>query len=425
MSLKFPDVRMWKLAITVCWRQTMQAIVSTLIQVTTAMEVALWMKIWMASVTMSTHVLENLTPAASATVQERSTTADVQISRQEIATATATSLTPSASAVGLVRPMRTPMASATTSTHVLASSTLAVCATDQERSTSADALTSLKETATVTETSLTSAASAAETASLPETATVTATSLMPSENVEGLVRPMRTLMASATTSTHVLESLTPVACATDRARSTSADVQTSLKETATVTETSSTSAASAAETASLPGTATVMATSSMPLENAVGLVSPTRTPMASATTSTHVSENSMPVACATDQARSTSADALTSLKEIATVTATSLTNAAFAEEPISLVVRIRQHVTLIARQFVTTLRAFLPILRLANSALRATSLPTTRMVMVFVMPMKSRVALTQVLAIVDFLLTQTTIYVSMHQMLVSSVLQGL
>ena len=47
------------------------------------------------------------------------------------------------------------------------------------------------------------------------------------------------------------------------------------------------------------------------------------------------------------------------------------------------------------------------------------------MVMVFVMPMKSRVALTQVLAIVDFLLTQTTIYVSMHQMLVSSVLQGL
>ena len=53
------------------------------------------------------------------------------------------------------------------------------------------ALTSLKEIATVTETSLTSAASVAVTASLPETATAMATSLTPSENAEVLVRPMR------------------------------------------------------------------------------------------------------------------------------------------------------------------------------------------------------------------------------------------
>ena len=38
---------------------------------------------------------------------------------------------------------------------------------------------------------------------LPETATAMATSLTPSENAEVLVRPMRTPMASATTSTHV------------------------------------------------------------------------------------------------------------------------------------------------------------------------------------------------------------------------------
>ena len=125
------------------------------------------MKIWMASATMSTHVLANLTPAASATVLVRFTTADVQASRQEIATATATSLTPLASAAVRVRPMRTPMASATTSTHVSESSTLAACATDRVRSTSADALTSLKATATARATSLTPSAVAA--ASLPET----------------------------------------------------------------------------------------------------------------------------------------------------------------------------------------------------------------------------------------------------------------
>ena len=82
-----------------------------------------------------------------------------------------TSLTPLASAAGLVRPMQTPTASATTSTHVSENSTPVACATDQEPSTSVDAQTSLKVIATVTETSLTSAASAAVTASLLETAT--------------------------------------------------------------------------------------------------------------------------------------------------------------------------------------------------------------------------------------------------------------
>ena len=77
-------------------------------------------------------------------------------------------------------------------------------------------------------------------------------------------------------------------------------------------------------TASLLGTATATATSLTPLASAAVLVRPMRTPMASATTSTHVSENSTLVACATDRARSTTADALTSLKAIVTARATSL-----------------------------------------------------------------------------------------------------
>ena len=48
-----------------------------------------------------------------------------------------------------------------------------------------------------------------------------------------------------------------------------------------------------------------------------------QTPTESATTSTHVSESSMPVACATDQETSTSVDARTSLRATAIVTATS------------------------------------------------------------------------------------------------------
>ena len=115
----------------------------------------------------------------------------------------------------------------------------------------------------------------AETASLPVTATAMATSLMPLENAAGLVRPMQTPMASATTSTHVLENSTPVTCATDQARSTSVDALTSLKEIATVTAASLTSAASVAVTASLPETATVMATSLTPSENVADLVRPT------------------------------------------------------------------------------------------------------------------------------------------------------
>ena len=54
--------------------------------------------------------------------------------------------TPSENAVGRVRPMPTPTESATTSTHVLESSTLAACATDRARSTSVDAPTSLRAT---------------------------------------------------------------------------------------------------------------------------------------------------------------------------------------------------------------------------------------------------------------------------------------
>ena len=52
---------------------------------------------------------------------------------------------------------------------------------------------------------------------------------------------------------------------------------------------------------------------------------PTRMPMAFVTTSIHVLVNSTSAASATDLAPSTSADALTSQKAIATVTATSLT----------------------------------------------------------------------------------------------------
>ena len=53
---------------------------------------------------MLIHVLASLTTAASATVLARSTTAAVLTSQQAIATATATSSTPLASAVVLVRP---------------------------------------------------------------------------------------------------------------------------------------------------------------------------------------------------------------------------------------------------------------------------------------------------------------------------------
>ena len=101
-----------------------------------------------------------------------------------------------------------------------------------------DVQTFQKAIATATATSSMNVEFVVVTASQLETAIVTETSSMPLENVEVLVRPMRTLTASATTSTHVSESLTLVACATDQEPSTSVDVQTSLKEIATATETS-------------------------------------------------------------------------------------------------------------------------------------------------------------------------------------------
>ena len=78
-----------------------------------------------------------------------------------------------------------------------------------------------------------------------ETATAKETSLTPLENAAVREqRPMQTLTASATTSTHVLESLTIVACATDQEPST---VCAHI----------------------LKAAATVMATSLTPLENAM------------------------------------------------------------------------------------------------------------------------------------------------------------
>ena len=85
-------------------------------------------------------------------------------SPKEIATATATSLTPSAFVVVTARPTRMPMAFVTTSIHVLENSTSAASATALAPSTSADVLTSPKAIATVTATSLTPSASVAVTA---------------------------------------------------------------------------------------------------------------------------------------------------------------------------------------------------------------------------------------------------------------------
>ena len=80
---------------------------------------------------------------------------------------------------------------------------------------------------------------------------------------------------------------TSVACATALVPSTNADVQTSLKETATATETSSTSVAFVAVTASQKAIATVTETNSTPSENVAGRVRLTPMPMASVTTLIH------------------------------------------------------------------------------------------------------------------------------------------
>ena len=77
----------------------------------------------------------------------RSTTAVALTSRKAIATATATSLTPSAIAVVLVRPTPMLTAFATTSMSVLASWTLAASVMVLVRSMTVDVLTSRKATA--------------------------------------------------------------------------------------------------------------------------------------------------------------------------------------------------------------------------------------------------------------------------------------
>ena len=134
------------------------------------------------------------------------------------------------------------------------------------------------------------------------TATATATSSTPWACV--VVTALKTLMpmASATTWTTAWVRSTLAASATDQERSTSADVLTSQKATATATATSSTPSACVAVTA---------------------LKTPM--PMASATTWTTAWARSTLAACATAQERSTSADVLTSQKATATVTATSST----------------------------------------------------------------------------------------------------
>ena len=95
------------------------------------------------------------TLVAFATDQVRSTSADVPTSLKETATATETSLTRSAYVVETAQRMPMPMESVTTWTTAWVSTTLAAYATAQEKSTSADVQTSQKVTATVMATSLT------------------------------------------------------------------------------------------------------------------------------------------------------------------------------------------------------------------------------------------------------------------------------
>ena len=120
-------------------------------------------------------------------------------------------------------------------------------------------------------------------------------------------------MASATTSTHVSESSTPVACATDRARSTSVDVLTSLKETATGRNVLDECGICGGD--GIPaGTATATETSSTPSENAA-LVKPMRRDGICDDVDPCVGELDACGVC-NGPGASTSADALTSLKEM-------------------------------------------------------------------------------------------------------------
>ena len=96
--------------------------------------------------------------------------------------------------------------------------------------------------------------------SLLATATVTATSLTRLVNVVAPVKQTPIQMASVTTKTIAWANSTLVACATVQVRSTSADVRTSPKETATVTATSLMPLVSAAVTVKRTPTAMVCAT---------------------------------------------------------------------------------------------------------------------------------------------------------------------
>ena len=175
-----------------------------------------------------------------------------------------------------------PMASVMTSTIALAPTMLVAFAMAQVQYMSADVRTSQSAIATATETSLMRSANAVE--------TVTPTSM-----------PMAFVMTWMT----VLESLTPVACATVLVRSSRADVQAFPK-----------------------AIATAMATNSMPWAFVAAVAQKTLMRMAFVTMLIRVSANSIHAVCAMAPVRSTSVDALTSLKGIATATATSWTRLA-------------------------------------------------------------------------------------------------
>ena len=152
-----------------------------------------------ACVTSTTIVLDSTTPAASATDQDRSTSADAPTSLPAIAIVMGTSSTCSACAEVTAWPMRMATASVTSTTIASGSTTRVASATDQDRSTSAGAPTSPPAIAIATGTSSTSSASA-----------------------EATAWRMRMATASATSTTIVSGSTTRAASATDPDRSTNA-----------------------------------------------------------------------------------------------------------------------------------------------------------------------------------------------------------
>ena len=106
----------------------------------------------MASVTMWTTALGPMTPAVFAMAQERSMSVDVRTFQKATAIAMATNSTPLAFVEALVQLTSMQMASVTSLMNALALTTLVECATVQEKSTSADALTFQQATATATAT---------------------------------------------------------------------------------------------------------------------------------------------------------------------------------------------------------------------------------------------------------------------------------